>query len=284
MTPRLGASRDLDKVVRRCRADVLLVADGAFLERELLDMVRMPACLPCDLLVVPRLPEFHTQTGLSDHIGSIPVMRIRTPNLQGPAWAVKRGFDVVVGAVLLAALAPVIAACALATRLEGGPGVIFSQPRVGRNGQVFNCLKFRTMKPADTSEAATRWTISSDQRVGRVGRFLRRSSLDELPQLWNVLRGDMSLVGPRPIRPTFFEELIQEIPAYWQRLVVRPGLTGFAQLRLTREMTWAEKLAHDFEYIADRSVRLYLSIVIHTAGLVLSRPLAAIAGRPRTWA
>jgi lipopolysaccharide/colanic/teichoic acid biosynthesis glycosyltransferase len=94
----------------------------------------------------------------------------------------------------------------------------------------------------------------------------------------------MSVVGPRPIRPAFFEELCETIPAYWQRLVVRPGLTGFAQLRLTREMTWAEKLAHDFEYIADRSVRLYVSIVAHTAALVLSRPFAALAGRPRTWA
>jgi lipopolysaccharide/colanic/teichoic acid biosynthesis glycosyltransferase len=105
-----------------------------------------------------------------------------------------------------------------------------------------------------------------------VGRLLRGSKLDELPQLVNVLRGEMSIVGPRPIRPLFFEELAQEIPAYWQRLVVPPGLTGFAQLRLTREMTWAEKLAHDFEYIADRSIGLYMSVVWQTAWLVLRRP------------
>ena len=92
----------------------------------------------------------------------------------------------------------------------------------------------------------------------RVGRVLRASQLDELPQLWNVLRGNMSVVGPRPIRPVFFEELCVEIPQYWQRLVVRPGLTGFAQLRMARDMSWAEKLAHDLEYLADRSVGLYL--------------------------
>jgi len=86
------------------------------------------------------------------------------------------------------------------------------------------------------------------------------------------VRGDMSLVGPRPIRPTFFAELTEEIPAYWQRLVVRPGLTGFAQLRLTREMTWAEKLAHDFEYIADRSVGLYVAVLAETAWMLVTRP------------
>ena len=92
----------------------------------------------------------------------------------------------------------------------------------------------------------------------RVGGALRTTHLDEVPQLWNVLRGDMAIVGPRPIRPTFFAELCEEIPQYWQRLVVRPGVTGFAQTRVTREETWANKLAHDMEYIADRSVGLYL--------------------------
>jgi lipopolysaccharide/colanic/teichoic acid biosynthesis glycosyltransferase len=99
----------------------------------------------------------------------------------------------------------------------------------------------------------------------RVGRGLKASQLDELPQLWNVLRGDMSFVGPRPIRPRFFEQLAAELPAYWQRLVVRPGLTGFAQVRRGYEASMAEKLAHDLEWIADRSVRLYLRTLFTTA-------------------
>ncbi len=96
-------------------------------------------------------------------------------------------------------------------------------------------------------------TQLTEQETTRLGRVLRASKLDELPQLYNVLKGDMSMVGPRPIRPTFFEELCRGIPDYWQRLVVRPGVTGLAQLRLDREITWEEKLAHDLEYIADRS-------------------------------
>ena len=100
----------------------------------------------------------------------------------------------------------------------------------------------------------------------KLGRWLRATQLDEIPQFWNVLRGDMSLVGPRPIRPRFFEELAEELPAYWQRLVVRPGLTGFAQVRRGYETSMAEKLAHDLEWIADRSVRLYLRNLGATPG------------------
>jgi lipopolysaccharide/colanic/teichoic acid biosynthesis glycosyltransferase len=117
-------------------------------------------------------------------------------------------------------------------------------------------------------------TRRTDEELTGAGRALRRTKLDELPQLYNVLRGDMSLVGPRPIRPAFFVELCTDIPAYWQRLVVRPGITGLAQLRLSREMTWAEKLVHDLEYIADRSVALYVSILWQTLLLVSSRLLS----------
>ena len=103
-----------------------------------------------------------------------------------------------------------------------------------------------------------------------MGRVLRKTQLDELPQLLNVLRGEMSIVGPRPIRPAFFEELCAQIPQYWQRLVVSPGMTGFAQMRLTREHPWSEKLAHDLEYIADRSVSLYLVVILETIWRILT--------------
>jgi lipopolysaccharide/colanic/teichoic acid biosynthesis glycosyltransferase len=199
-----------------------------------------------------------------------------------PVDAVLRGFDVVLaGAGLLAAL-PVLGLCALAVRLSGRP-VLYRGARVGRFGRTFTMYKFRTLKPGAEqrlgSHLGEELTRLTEAELTAVGLRLRRSKLDELPQLWNVVRGDMSLVGPRPIRPTFFEELLVEIPAYWQRLVVRPGLTGFAQLRLTREMTWAEKLAHDFEYIADRSVKLYLAILADTAWLLVTRPPRGPIGR-----
>jgi lipopolysaccharide/colanic/teichoic acid biosynthesis glycosyltransferase len=114
-------------------------------------------------------------------------------------------------------------------------------------------------------------TDRTEAEVTSVGRALRAVHLDEIPQLWNVLRGEMSIVGPRPIRPSFFEELCERIPQYWQRLVVRPGVTGFAQMRMTREDAWADKLAHDMEYIADRSIGLYLRVIMATAARVINR-------------
>jgi lipopolysaccharide/colanic/teichoic acid biosynthesis glycosyltransferase len=191
-----------------------------------------------------------------------------------PVDRVVRVLDVVLAAIGLVVTAPLMALCALAVRLSGSRGVLYRGARVGQGGAIFTMLKFRTLKPQAEAriglfygEELTRLTETEQTRVGRV---LRATKLDELPQLWNVLRGEMSLVGPRPIRPLFFEELAQEIPAYWQRLVVRPGITGFAQLRLTREMTWAEKLVHDFEYIADRSLRLYFEIIGETLLIVVS--------------
>ncbi len=140
--------------------------------------------------------------------------------------------------------------------------------RVGREGRLFTMFKFRTLAPDAEQRLGpylgAELTRLTEDEMTFVGRMLRASHLDELPQLINVLAGDMSLVGPRPIRPAFFEELCEEIPQYWQRLVVPPGMTGFAQLRMTREMTWAEKLAHDLEYIADRSVGLYLQTILDT--------------------
>jgi lipopolysaccharide/colanic/teichoic acid biosynthesis glycosyltransferase len=111
----------------------------------------------------------------------------------------------------------------------------------------------------------------TEAEVTGLGRWLRATQLDEIPQFWNVLKGDMSLVGPRPIRPRFFEELAADLPAYWQRLVVRPGLTGFAQVRRGYETSMAEKLAHDLEWIADRSVRLYLRTLAATGWRVLAQ-------------
>ncbi len=157
--------------------------------------------------------------------------------------------------------------------------MLYRGARVGRAGRLFWMYKFRTLKP--DAEDAPRPLLrggaprrTEDERT-RIGGVLRTTHLDEVPQLWNVLRGDMAIVGPRPIRPSFFAELCREIPQYWQRLVVRPGVTGFAQTRVTREESWANKLAHDMEYIADRSVTLYLSVLFATVAKVLGRGPAA---------
>jgi lipopolysaccharide/colanic/teichoic acid biosynthesis glycosyltransferase len=153
--------------------------------------------------------------------------------------------------------------------VTSGRPVLYRGERVGRHGRSFAMLKFRTLRPGAEERIGQYLGEELVQRteaeLTRVGRWLKASQLDEIPQLWNVLRGDMSFVGPRPIRPRFFAELATDLPAYWQRLVVRPGLTGFAQVRRGYETSMAEKLSHDLEWIADRSVRLYLRTLVFTA-------------------
>jgi lipopolysaccharide/colanic/teichoic acid biosynthesis glycosyltransferase len=192
---------------------------------------------------------------------------------------VLRGLDVALSGVFTVVSLPIQLVIALAILATSGRPVLYRGQRVGREGRVFTMYKFRTLRPdAETrlgpylEEELVRRTRAETTRLGR---WLRAAQLDELPQFWNVLRGDMSFVGPRPIRPRFFEELAAELPAYWQRLVVRPGLTGLAQVRQSRETSWSEKLAHDLEWIADRSVRLYLRTLASTAWRVLRQSLGA---------
>jgi lipopolysaccharide/colanic/teichoic acid biosynthesis glycosyltransferase len=181
-------------------------------------------------------------------------------------------------AVLIGLVAlPLLLLIAVAVALSSGLPVFYRGPRVGRRGRMFTIVKFRTLERDAEARLGPYLGDELVQRTQaeytRVGRWLKASQLDELPQLWNVLRGDMSFVGPRPIRPRFFAQLAAELPAYWQRLVVRPGLTGFAQVRHGYETSMAEKLAHDLEWIADRSVRLYLRTLVATAWRVLRQSL-----------
>jgi lipopolysaccharide/colanic/teichoic acid biosynthesis glycosyltransferase len=192
-----------------------------------------------------------------------------------PRDAALRALDIVLSAFFLLVSLPLIVPIALVLFLTSGRPLLYRGERVGRGGRVFEMLKFRTL----SSNAEERLgPYLGEELVHRtreettaIGGWLRATQLDEIPQLWNVLRGDMSLVGPRPIRPRFFAALVEELPAYWQRLVVRPGLTGFAQVRRGYETSMAEKLAHDLEWIADRSLRLYLRTLATTAWRVLGQ-------------
>jgi lipopolysaccharide/colanic/teichoic acid biosynthesis glycosyltransferase len=186
-----------------------------------------------------------------------------------------RILDVLLAAVFgILLLVPALLIAGLQLVANGRP-VLYRGERVGRRGHFFHMLKFRTMKQGAEERIGQylgeELVKHTDAELTGLGRWLKASQLDEIPQLWNVLRGDMSFVGPRPIRPRFFAELAQDLPAYWQRLVVRPGLTGFAQVRRGYEASMAEKLAHDLEWIADRSVRLYLRTVIVTGWRVLGQ-------------
>ncbi len=188
-----------------------------------------------------------------------------------------RALDLVLSSVFAIASLPLAIPIGLALLATSGRPVFYRGQRVGRGGRVFTMTKFRTLRPGAEvrlgHHLGAALVAATEAEVTRMGRWLRATQLDELPQFWNVLMGDMSLVGPRPIRPRFFEELAAELPAYWQRLVVRPGLTGFAQVRRGYETSMVEKLSHDLEWIADRSVRLYLRTLGSTGWRVLRQSL-----------
>ena len=197
---------------------------------------------------------------------------------------VLRGLDVTLSLLFLLVALPIAIPVSLAVVLTDGPPLFYRGERIGRGGRVFEMLKFRTLRRGAEGRLGPYLGPELVERTRAettpIGRWLRATQLDEIPQFWNVLRGDMSLVGPRPIRPRFFEELAAQLPAYWQRLVVRPGLTGFAQVRRGYETSMADKLAHDLEWIADRSVRLYLRTLVATGWRVLGQSLRGLV-RPR---
>jgi lipopolysaccharide/colanic/teichoic acid biosynthesis glycosyltransferase len=220
-----------------------------------------------------------TPTSLSESF----IRRAReSPRREGVDTAL-RTLDVMLSLLFLAVAAIPMAVIALAILATSGRPMLYRGRRVGRGGHFYTMLKFRTLRPGAEERLGPflgpELVEKTREERTRIGRWLRATQLDELPQLWNVLRGDMSLVGPRPIRPIFFEQLASDLPAYWQRLVVRPGLTGFAQVRRGYETSMAEKLAHDLEWIADRSVGLYLRTLGATGWRVL-RQSARGAVRP----
>jgi sugar transferase (PEP-CTERM system associated) len=225
-----------------------------------------------------------------DHLASVYEQytgKIAVENLR-PSWmifsegfnkgrvtaAVKRCFDVTLASIGLVAAAPVMAVVAVAIRATSPGAVLYHQRRVGKDGQIFTIHKFRSMRADAEARTGPVWAVERDPRVTRLGRFMRRTRLDEVPQLWNVLVGDMSFVGPRPERPEFVADLTTRIPYYGQRHVVRPGVTGWAQVRHAYASTVEdslEKLQYDLFYVKHVSLAFDVFIVIETIKTVVVR-------------
>ena len=186
---------------------------------------------------------------------------------------VKRVFDIIFAVVLIIVSAPVMLITGILILLESGGPMLYLQERVGLNGRLFSVVKFRSMRTDAEKDGKPRWAAAGDDRVTRVGRVIRKLRIDELPQLFTVLAGDMSLVGPRPERPFFVDKLTQEIPYYSVRLSVKPGLTGWAQVRYHYGASMedsAEKLQFDLYYVKNHSWFLDLVVLFETIGVVLT--------------
>jgi len=239
--------------------------------------------LPVDLLLSLKNRGVQVQDGNDVYesiTGKVPIESIRLSWLLfAPGSHASRLFlfykrlvSVLISIIGLLVTLPLLPFVALAIRLSSRGQVLYSQCRVGRDGVVFRCYKFRTMRADAEADTGPTWAKDDDPRITRVGKFLRKTRIDEIPQLWNVLRGDMSLVGPRPERPEFVEGLNQEIPYYHLRHSVRPGITGWAQILYKYGSTVEdakEKLRYDLYYIKNASVGLDLLILVHTIKIVL---------------
>ena len=269
----LSGPSEFSNVLERYEPHALLLTPGAMREDETITLVRACQKHRCEVFVLPRLHQVTQVNEGMDFLGDLPLIRLRRAAYRTLSWHFKRVVDIVFSALALVVLSPVLAACALAVRLEGGPGVIFRQERVGCDGVRFQLLKFRSMRPADEQESKTQWNIAQDNRVGKVGRLLRVTSLDELPQLFNILRGDMSVVGPRPERPHFVEEFSQRYVWYHARHRVPCGLTGWAQVHGLRGNTSIEeRLRLDNFYIENWSLWLDIKIILRTATSIFTSP------------
>ncbi len=271
--PLLGGPGDLNEVLDDVQPRALVLTEGGAQDDELVGLVRACHRHRCEVFILPRLYEV-TQVGDDmDFLGDLPLIRLRRAAYRSGAWQAKRLLDILISALAIAVLSPVLAACAIAVLIEGGRGVVFRQERVGCDGARFRLLKFRSLRPVDENESKTNWNISHDDRLGPVGRVLRATSLDELPQLFNILRGDMSLVGPRPERPYFVEEFGRLYRGYHARHRVPSGLTGWAQIHGLRGDTSIDRRARmDNFYIENWSLWLDIKIMLRTFVSVVRAP------------
>jgi exopolysaccharide biosynthesis polyprenyl glycosylphosphotransferase len=276
--PLLGTLEDVPRIVERESLDRLLVALPLASHHRMLEIVAACDRLPVEIQFVPDLFEIMTQRVRVSEIDGIPLLAIRAYPLEAWNRAAKRTFDVAVSALLLVAALPALAAIALLVRLESRGPAIFRQPRVGRDGREFVMLKFRTMAVDAERDTGPVIGDADDPRATRLGRILRRTCLDELPQLWNVLAGDMSLVGPRPERAVFVEQFDRSVPRYFARHRVKSGVTGWAQVNGLRGTTSiAERTKYDVYYVENWSLVFDLKILLLTVRQILfaNRPQVA---------
>ncbi|MBW2713794.1 MAG: exopolysaccharide biosynthesis polyprenyl glycosylphosphotransferase, partial [Deltaproteobacteria bacterium] len=198
-------------------------------------------------------------------LDGLPMISLREGPLMGWSAVQKRGFDLIVSLAFVALASPLLLLVAAGVFFSSVRPIFYSQQRMGLDGKVFNMLKFRTMETGAESFSGPVWAEEKDPRRTRLGSLLRRASLDELPQLWNVLRGDMSLVGPRPERPFFIEQFRAEIPGYMLRHKIKAGVTGWAQVHGWRGNTSIhERVEHDIHYIQNWSLALDVRILVMT--------------------
>jgi exopolysaccharide biosynthesis polyprenyl glycosylphosphotransferase len=270
--PVLGNLSNLKKVLADRGVKEVLIALDSGDHDKLLHIIHECDSHQIGLKIAPDLYDIISGQARTNQIYGFPLIEIM-PQLM-PAWErrAKRFLDVVVSLCILLLFLPLWVLIAILIRLESKGPVFYVQDRIGRDGKPFRMIKYRSMYHEAEKHSGPVWADRRDPRVTKVGRLIRRPHLDEVPQLLNVLRGDMSLVGPRPERPFFVEQLSQEIPLYYRRLKVRPGITGWAQVKYRYDQSVDDvrtKLKYDFFYIENMSLRMDMKILLTTIYIML---------------
>jgi Undecaprenyl-phosphate glucose phosphotransferase len=262
--PVVGSYDDLKKTLRERDIDQVLIAlpleDGIYLP----EIMGIVSDSTVDVRIVPDVYQFVSLGGTIEEFEGVPVLGLQDSPLDGMHLLAKRLFDATFALVLILALSPLFILLAILVKLSSRGPILYKQQRISVDGTPFSIMKFRTM-PLDAEEGGPQWATKGDSRPTPIGRFLRTYSLDELPQLFNVLKGEMSIVGPRPERPVFIEEFRKRIPRYMLRHKVPAGMTGWAQIHGWRGDTSIDKrIEYDLYYIEHWSLFLDIKIVILT--------------------
>jgi exopolysaccharide biosynthesis polyprenyl glycosylphosphotransferase len=271
--PVLGYQRDIARVVRTCHIHEVLIALSGVPSHTVLDLVAACEDLPVAIKIYPDTFQIITNNEVSlGDLEGLPLLSIKSSPLdQQLNRLLKRGLDILGAGIGLVLLSPLMIIVAILVRLESSGSVIFVQQRVGVNGQPFYMFKFRSMHTAAESSGPA-WTRPDDERRTRLGKFIRRYSIDELPQLINVLLGEMSLVGPRPEQPHFVEQFRRQIPRYMGRHKEKAGLTGWAQVNgLRGDTSIEERTRYDLYYVENWSLLFDIKIIVRTVVTIFKR-------------
>lgn len=261
----LGCYGDLPRLIADGGIDEVLLALPRAEQHELSNLLNAIQDETVGIRILPDVQDYATLGCDLEQLDGLPIVRLNDSPMTGWGSVLKRGFDIFVSAVALVVLTPLLAGLAMAVKLTSPGPVLYRQERMGLDGRSFDMLKFRSMRTDAEVDSGAVWAKADDDRRTKFGTFLRKTSLDELPQLWNVLVGDMSLVGPRPERPVFISRFKHEIPHYMLRHKVKTGLTGWAQVNGWRGNTSLQKrIDCDLYYIQNWSLALDLKIVLMT--------------------
>lgn len=252
--------------------EVIIDMPNGYTDRDLYMLIARLYPLSCEISMVPRVYDMLTGAARIGQIDRPSLIRITEHHMTDAELCIKRAFDIIASALGLVVLSPLLAIIALQVKISSKGPVLYSQERIGLYGLPFRIYKFRTMIDRAEADGVPQVTSDNDPRITRVGRWLRRYRLDELPQLWNILRGDMSIVGPRPERPYFIEQIMADAPYYCLLYKVRPGLTSWGPIRVGYTDTiekMIERLNCDIVYVENMSLLLDIKILFFTIGVIL---------------